>query len=249
MIETEFGVPIPGEILAEDLWARTALKRLPPPGPLDFPAIFGRTAPLIVELGCGNGRFTLQSALARPDHDHFASDLLPVVIRYATRRANQRGLHNVRFAVKDAQTLVSRYLGPEAASEVHLYHPQPYHDPREAHRRLVTPRFLADVHKALGPDGLFVLQTDNPDYWLYFRRVVPVFFHFEEHPGPWPDAPEGRSRREILARSRGLTIFRGLGRKRDDVAPETARKLAESLPPPSFRSRGPWCDLDAVEGM
>lgn len=103
--------------------------------------------------------------------------------------------------------------------------------------------------QGIGPDGLFVLQTDNPDYWLYFRRVVPVFFHFEEHPGPWPDAPEGRSRREILARSRGLTIFRGLGRKRDDVAPETARKLAESLPPPSFRSRGPWCDLDAVEGM
>ena len=151
--------------------------------------------------------FTLQSALARPGIDHFASDILPVVIRYATRRANQRGLHNVRFAVKDAQTLMREYVLASSIEELHLYHPQPYHDPRQAHLRLVTPRFLADVHKALGPGGLFVIQTDNPDYWAYMTRLLPVFFDFREQPGPWPDAPEGRSRREILARSRGLKIF------------------------------------------
>ena len=247
MIEEEFGVPIPGEILPEDRWARTAIKRLPPPGPLDWPAIFGRVAPVVLELGCGNGRYTLQSALARPEVDHFASDILPVVIRYATRRANQRGLNNVRFAVKDAQTLVRAYVGASAVHEVHLYHPQPYHDPRQARLRLVTPWFLADVHRALKPGGLFVLQTDNPDYWGYMTRLLPVFFDFREQPGPWPDAPRGRSRREILARSRGLQIFRGSGTRRDDLEPARAIALAESLPPPTFRSRGPWLDLDALE--
>ena len=78
-------------------------------------------------------------------------------------------------------------------------------------------------------------------------RVLPVFFDFREHPGPWPDAPEGRSRREILARSRGLRIFRGLGTRRDDLDPAAARKQAETLPLPTFRSRGPWCELDAAE--
>lgn len=247
MTESEFGVPIPGVILPEDQWAKTALKRLPLQGPIDFAALFGREAPLVVELGCGNARYTLLSALGRPDHDHFASDILPVVIRYATRRANQRGLHNVRFAVRDAETIVGKYLGPGAAAEVHLYHPQPYHDPRMAGRRLVTPRFLADVHRALRPGGLFVLQTDNPDYWTYFRSVVPVFFDFRERDRPWDDAPEGRSRREILARSRGLRIFRAEAIRRDDLAPEEARRAAEKLPPPRFVSRGPWCDLDALE--
>lgn len=246
-IETEFGVPIPGRILPEAEWARTALKRLPAEGPLDWPALFGRSAPLILELGCGNGRFTLQSALARPELDHMAIDILPVVIRYATRRANQRGLHNVRFAVKDAQTFLARYVPESSVAEVHLYHPQPYHDPRRAHLRLVTPRFLADVHRGLEPGGLFAIQTDNPDYWSYFTRVVPVFFDFEEHPDPWPDAPEGRSRREILARSRGLRIFRGTGRRRDDITRDAALALAEALPAPTFRSRGPWCDLDDWE--
>lgn len=247
MIEEEFGIPIPGEVLPEDRWAKTAIKRLPPPSPLDWPMIFGRVAPVVLELGCGNGRYTLGSALARPDYDHLATDILPVVIRYATRRANHRGLHNVRFAVKDAQTLIRAYVGASSVSEVHLYHPQPYHDPRQAHLRLVTPRFLVDVHNALRPGGLFVVQTDNPDYWAYMSRVLPVFFDFREQDGPWPDAPEGRSRREILARSRGLRIFRGQGVRRDDLSTAQAIGQASALPAPTFRSRGPWCDLDALE--
>jgi tRNA (guanine-N7-)-methyltransferase len=247
-IESEFGVPIPGKILPESEWARTGIKRLPPPGPLDWAAIFDRVAPVVLELGCGNGRFTLQSALARPDVDHFATDILPVVIRYATRRGNQRGLHNVRFGVRDAGSFMGEYVAVGSVAEVHLYHPQPYHDPREAHRRLVTPRFLADVHRGLSPLGLFVVQTDNPDYWAYMKRVIPVFFEFAEHPDPWPDAPEGRSRREILARSRSLRIFRGVGRANPDLIRADAIALARSLPSPSFRSRGPWCDLDAIEG-
>ena len=245
--EEEFGVPIPGVILPEDRWARTAVKRLPEEGPLDFAAIFGRAAPLVLDLGCGNGRYTLLSALARPDHDHFAVDLLPVVIRYATRRGNQRGLSNTRFAVKDAQTFVSRYVPDAAAAEVHLYHPQPYHDPRQAHRRLVTPRFVAELHRITAPGGLFVIQTDNPDYWAYMARLLSHFFRLEEHPDPWPDSPQGRSRREIIALQRGLKVFRGVARRRDDVDRPKALELAQALPPPTFRSRGPWCDLDRLE--
>jgi len=246
-IETEFGVPIPGRILPEAQWAKTAIKRLPPEGPMDWEAVFGRKAPVVLELGCGNGRYTLLSALARPGVDHVAVDVLPVVIRYATRRANQRGLGNARLIVKDAQTFVAAYVAESSVDEVHLYHPQPYHDPRQAHLRLVTPRFLADVHRALKPGGLFVIQTDNPDYWAYITGVVPVFFDFREHPAPWPDAPEGRSRREILARGRNLRVFRGEGRRRDDVTRGAALAQAEILPAPTFRSRGPWCELDEWE--
>lgn len=246
-VEQEFGVPIPGRILPEDQWVRTAVKRLPDEGPLDFGAIFGRSAPLVLDLGCGNGRSTLMSALARPEVDHFAIDVLPVVIRYATRRGNQRGLSNVRFAVKDAQTFASRYVADGAAAEVHLYHPQPYHDHRQAGRRLVTPRFAADVHRILAPGGLFVVQTDNPDYWAYMSKLLPRFFALEEHPQPWPDSPAGRSRREIIALQRGLRIFRGLARRRDEIDPASALELAQTLPPPTFRSRGPWCDLDRLE--
>jgi tRNA (guanine-N7-)-methyltransferase len=246
-IEYELGVPIPGRILPPSEWARTAVKRLPESGPLDWSAIFGRSAPIVLDLGCGNGRYTLLSASSRPDHDHFAIDVLPVVIRYATRRANQRGLQNTRFAVKDAETFLERYTPSSSVAEVHLYHPQPYHDRRQSHRRVLTPHFLADVHRVLAPGGSFFVQTDNPDYWTYMTRVLPEFFNWRERTDPWPDAPAGRTRREILARSRGLRIFRGEGRRRDDLSLEAATALARRLPSPTFRNRGPWSELDRLE--
>ena len=198
-IEHEFGVPIPGKILPQAQWARTGLKRLPEPGPLDWEAIFGREAPVVLELGCGNGRFTLQSALARPELDHFAIDVLPVVIRYATRRGNQRGLHHVRFAVKDAQTFLASYVGEASVAEVHLYHPQPYHDPRQAHRRVITPRFLAEVHR--GAEALGALR--GPD-----RQSRLLGVHDSSHPPllrvPGSGGPlAGRPGRPVPPRDRG----------------------------------------------
>src|SRR5207248_7633126 len=98
-IEREFGVPVAGEILDPSLWTQTALKKLPAEGRLDWHQLFGRPAPVVLDLGCGNGRFLIGSAVWRPGYDHVGVDILPVVIRYATRRGNQRGLKNLRFAV------------------------------------------------------------------------------------------------------------------------------------------------------
>ncbi len=248
-IEREFGVPFAGEILDPSHWTQTALKKLPAVGPLDLSALFGRSAPLIVDLGCGNGRFLIGSAVWRPDHDHLGIDVLPVVIRYATRRANQRGLHNIRFAVCDAMRLLEHYLPPHSAAEIHCYHPQPYYDPSQVHLRLVTPSFLASVHRALVPSGLFFIQTDNPGYWRYIRDIVPFFFEFHERIGRWPDSPKGRTRREIIALRRGLPIFRGQGMARQGLSETAALRLAEELPPPVFDADRRLRELDERENV
>src|SRR5947207_1919925 len=130
-IEREFGVPIAGEILEPSRWTQTALKRLPEQGRLSWEQLFGRKAPVVLDLGCGNGRFLLQSAVWRPDHDHIGVDNLPLVIRYATRRGNQRGLENLRFAVAHGRTFLERWIEPGSLAEVHWYHPHPYYDAPE----------------------------------------------------------------------------------------------------------------------
>ena len=186
----------------------------------------------MLDLGCGNGRYTLASALARPDHDHFSIDVLPVVIRYATRRANQRGLANVRFAVKDAQTFLASYVGrwndrrdpPLSSPTVSRRQEGTSPRPDAANAR---PRPLAPW----SPSGLFVVQTDNPDYWRYMCDVLPSLFDFQEVAGPWPDSPEGRTRREIIARQRGLTIYRGIATRRDDLTAETVTTIAQLASP------------------
>lgn len=244
-IEREFGVPVAGEILEPARWTRTALKRLPE-GLLDWNALFGRSAPVVLDLGCGNGRFLIGSAVWRPDHDHLGVDILPLVLRYATRRANQRGLTNLRFAAVDAQTLLAKHVPPGSAAEIHLYHPQPYHDPREAHRRLVTPAFLTLVHRSLVPGGRFFVQTDNRGYWEYLCAVVPAFFDFHLQERTWPDAPKGRTRREIIALRRGMPVFRGWGAARPLDDGETVR-LVGSLPPPAFDAGPRLRELDELE--
>lgn len=245
--EREFGVPVPGRILPPAQWTKTALKRLPPAGPLDWGAMFGREAPRVLDLGCGNGRSTLGLAIRRPHMDHLGIDPLPVVIRYATRRANQRGLSNVRFAVAEAERILAEYVAPGTLTEVHLYHPQPYREARDAHRRLITPQFLGRLQQALVPQGTLYLQTDNAGYWRYLVQVLPYYFEFEPRLGPWPEDPRGRTRREIIALRHGLTIFRGVARRRNDVDAARAEALAEQLPPPVFDREVRWPELERWE--
>lgn len=235
-MDEDYGVPIPGQVLPPEQWARTAIKRLPPPGYINWDSVFGRKAPLVLDLGCGNGRFVITSALARPECDHVGIEILPVVIRYATRRANQRGLSNVRLAVVGAYEFLAQYIAPASTSEIHLYHPQPYRDAEQKQRRLLTPEFFALVQQALEPSGLVVLQTDNRAYWQYVRQIAPLLFHFEELSGRWPDAPEGRTRREIYARRHGLKIYRGIGRPVTNLTVDTIRQIVQAAPQPNFRA-------------
>jgi tRNA (guanine-N7-)-methyltransferase len=246
-IEREFGVPFAGTILEPSKWARTALKKMPEEGRLNWPELFGRDAPVVLDLGCGNGRFLIGSASARHDHDHLGIDTLPVVIRYARKRGNQRGLSNLRFAVGGGHEFLDRWVEPGSVAEIHCYHPQPYYDPAQVHRRLITPAFLALVHRSLTPGGLFVVQTDNPGYWKYIRQIVTVFFDFYERIGRWPDAPRGRTRREIIAMKKGLPIFRGSGTAKRDLTEDNALRLAEELPAPVFDADRRLRDLDQLE--
>ena len=245
-IEREFGVPIAGEILDEAEWSQTALKQMPE-GLIEWDALFGRYSPVVLDLGCGNARWLLSSAVWRPKYDHLGTDILPLVVRYATRRANQRGLWNIRFGVIGGRELLENHVPPGSVTEIHCYHPQPYYQPSEVGKRLITPEFLALVHRALIPGGLFVIQTDNPGYWKYIRSVVPVFFLFSQQAGPWPDAPKGRTRREIIALRENLPVFRGWGHSRPGLSEAEALRLAGELPPPTFNADRKLQDLDALE--
>lgn len=250
-IEREFGIPIPGEILPPEQWVKTAIKVLPSSGLLNWHEVFGQTLEqkqgVVLDLGCGNGRSTLWHAIVEPQFCYLGIDILPVVIRYATRRANQRGLGHLRFAVIGGKELLAQFVPPGSVSKICIYHPQPYYEEHLIAKRLVTPEFLAMAHQALVPGGELILQTDHPAYWQYMEQVVPAFFELKSLPGPWPDAPRGRTRREILATKRGLPVFRGVATRKEGLDRGSAFETASALPVPTFNADRRLLALDREE--
>ncbi len=138
-------------------------------------------------------------------------------------------------------------VAPGSVTEIHVYHPQPFYVQRDIGKRLITPEFLALVHRSLIPGGKFVLQTDNPGYWKYMQQIVPLFFDFQQQQGPWADSPRGRTRREIIALREELPVFRGWGTARLNLSFDEALHLAEQLPPPVFNADRRLQALDAME--
>jgi len=233
--DSEFGVPVPGRILPREQWAKTGYRD--PGRPFDWEAVFGRTAPRVVDLGCGNGRYLIGSALERPGVDHLGVDLVQVAIDHAAHRANQRGLANVRFVTGDAIPWLFERLAPGSVDEIHVYHPQPYYEVADASKRLLTPEFLERIWLVLRRGGLLVLQTDNKSYWTYLRTAVEKHFEPSVVPGPWPDAQRGRTRREILARKKGLAVWRLEARRRDEPRPGAIAQPDFDANRPRFRKR------------
>jgi tRNA (guanine-N7-)-methyltransferase len=215
--DSEFGVPFPGKTVPHAQRTRTGVRDTGQP--FDWADVFGRTAPRVVDLGCGNGRYLIGSAIARPDHDHLGVDLVQVAIDHAAHRANARGLSNVRFVTGDENPWIRERLLPNSLDEIHVYHPQPYYEVADAARRQLTPEFFERAWTLLKGKGLLVLQTDNKSYWSYLLKAAAKHFDIEVVPGPWPDAPKGRTRREIIARKKGLAVWRMRARRRDIPQP------------------------------
>ncbi|MFM8479103.1 MAG: hypothetical protein ACKOEO_25225, partial [Planctomycetaceae bacterium] len=84
-------------------------------------------------------------------------------------------------------------------------------------------------------------------YWKYMLSILPIFFDWTEVRTPWPNAPKGITRREIIARQRGLPIFRGHGTARPLLDPIEAEKLADALPLPVFNADRRLLELDRLE--
>lgn len=113
-----------------------------------------------LDLGCGKGHFTAESARSHPDVLFIGIDGEPVCIAYAAQKAIEGNLRNM-VLVPGTGEQVADMFAPGEVSRIHLNFPTPYPRKKECHKRLVILERLMDYRRILAPDGQLVLKTDS----------------------------------------------------------------------------------------
>lgn len=140
--------------------------------PLDWRAVFGRSAPVTLEIGFGNGESLVALAAAHRDRDYVGIEVHRPGVGHLMLRCEAEGLANVRAICHDAvEVLVARV--PDASlDEVLLYFPDPWHKKRHHKRRIVQPAFVDLVARKLRAGGVFRMATDWQPYAEHMLAVA-----------------------------------------------------------------------------
>ncbi|QCW51734.1 tRNA (guanosine(46)-N7)-methyltransferase TrmB [Nocardioides dongxiaopingii] len=168
--------------------------------------VFGREAPLAVEIGPGIGEATVALAASRPGTNVLALEVWRPGVAEALGRTAEAGLTNVRFCGVDAVWLLEHRVAPASLAELWTFFPDPWHKARHHKRRLVAPRFAAVAAARLAPGAAWRLATD---WAAYAEQMVEVLDAEPALTGGvverWPERPVTRFERKGLAVGRTIT--------------------------------------------
>jgi tRNA (guanine-N7-)-methyltransferase len=134
--------------------------------------LFGRAAPVVLEIGFGNGDHLLARAQAEPDKDFLGVEVHRPGVGRVLNRAHAAGLSNLRVACDDAVEVLREWLPERALAEIVIYFPDPWPKKRHHKRRLVQPEFARLAASRLAAGGLLRLATDWADYATHMRATL-----------------------------------------------------------------------------
>jgi tRNA (guanine-N7-)-methyltransferase len=134
------------------------------PAPLNAERIFGRRAPLVVEIGFGMGQATAEIAAQQPDHDFIGIEVHEAGVGALLQRIDERHLANLRIVRHDAVEVLGAMIAPGSLAAVHVFFPDPWPKKRHWKRRLIQPPFVALLASRLAPAGALHCATDWQPY-------------------------------------------------------------------------------------
>ena len=171
----------PRQQRAWDAMAQTHLLEFPrlgtdtsidPEHRFDQEAVFGRKAPLIVEIGTGRGESIVQAAADRPDTDFLALEVYIPGIAQTLVAMQDRSVDNIRIALVNAAEALETMLAPSSVDELWVFFPDPWRKLRHHKRRLVTDEFAEQAARVVKPGGAWRLATDWQHYADQMREVL-----------------------------------------------------------------------------
>ena len=165
---------------------------------IEAKTIYGRTAPLVLEIGSGMGETTAAIAQANPGIDYLAIEVHGPGVGALLKKTAELGLANLRVIRHDAVEVLERMIPDGSLAGLHLFFPDPWPKKRHHKRRLVQPPFAALAARKLAPGGYLHAATDWPEYADQIDEVFSSNSFFEKK--------EPRSRPITKFEKRGLGL-------------------------------------------
>ena len=141
-------------------------------GILDRQAAFGRTAPLVLEIGFGMGASLLEMVQAEADKDFIGIEVHPPGVGRLISEAGKLGVENLRVYLADAIDVLDDCISDQSLSRVQLYFPDPWHKKKHNKRRIVQSEFVQKIRKKLVVGGVFHMATDWEPYAEHMLEVM-----------------------------------------------------------------------------
>ncbi len=135
------------------------------PQPLDTDALFGRSAPVEIEVGCGKGLFLATAAAADPAANYLGIEILAKYARFTAARLATQVLPNAKIVHGDAGHFFRSWLADASVRAVHVYFPDPWWKARHKKRRVMNGQFVQNVQRVLLPGGKLHFWTDVAEYF------------------------------------------------------------------------------------
>ncbi|WP_159792231.1 tRNA (guanosine(46)-N7)-methyltransferase TrmB [Puerhibacterium puerhi] len=192
----------------------TARTSVDPAWRFDAEAVFGRRAPLVLEIGSGQGENVVEAASRHPERDHLAVEvytpgLAQTIVRAEKQNAGQ-GLDNLRLLQVNAAELLETSLAAGSLDELWIFFPDPWPKSRHHKRRLVTPGFAALAARVLRPGGVWRLATDWAEYGEQMLEVLEASEDFRNAHGAGAVAPRYAGRVLTSFERKGLAAGRAV---------------------------------------
>lgn len=140
--------------------------------PLDLPLLFGRVAPIVLEIGFGNGETLVEQAAASPDKDFIGVEVHEPGVGHCLLKAEASGVRNLRIIMHDAVEVLTRQVPPASLARINLYFPDPWPKKRHHKRRIVQEGFIALLADRLADRGTLHMATDWAGYAAHIDEIL-----------------------------------------------------------------------------
>lgn len=141
-------------------------------GAINFEDIFGRSAPVHIEIGSGKGTFLVNQARHQPEINFLGIEWANKYYRAAVDRIGRWQIKNIRLIRTDAAEFLAEFISPASIECFHIYFPDPWPKKRHNKRRFFSTSNLAVVLRCLKPNGTIQLATDHKDYFQQANEVI-----------------------------------------------------------------------------